>query len=262
MILSDFHMHTSFCDGKDTAEEMVLAAIDKGLSMVGICTHSYLDYDLSYCIPRSKIGDYLKTISALKRKYKDKIKILCGVEQDMNSPLPTKDYDYVIGSLHDIDTIDGKVPIDMSEDVFVRCVKQYFGGDYYAYAQSYYQNVANVVDVTKCHIIGHFDLVSKYNDNGKYFDEDNPRYVKAYTDALDKLLLYNVPFEINTGAISRGCKSTVYPNAKMREYILSKGGKFILSSDSHSAENIAFFFDKAIELVPKESLVTNPLEKE
>ena len=29
MIYSDLHMHTVFCDGKNTPEEMVLSAIDK-----------------------------------------------------------------------------------------------------------------------------------------------------------------------------------------------------------------------------------------
>lgn len=251
-------MHTSFCDGKDSPEEMVQSAIEKGLSIVGIAVHSYTDFDLSYCIKRSRIPDYLKTVVKLKSKYKDKIRVLCGIEQDMHAPLPTSDYDYVIGSLHYVNTIDGKVPVDSSEEIFTHCVKQYFGGDFYAFAENYFENVANVFDVTKCHIIGHFDLVSKYNENGKYFDEDHPRYVKAYTKALDRLLEANVPFEINTGAMSRGCKSTVYPNKKMRDYILSKGGKFILSSDSHSKENIAFGFDEARKLVPEESLVFLP----
>ena len=175
--------------------------------------------------------------------------VLCGIEQDMHAPLPTSDYDYVIGSLHYVNTIDGKVPIDSSEQIFTRCAKQYFGGDYYALAESYFENVANVAEITKCDIIGHFDLISKYNENGKYFDEDHPRYVKAYTKALDRLLKANVP---------RGGKSTVYPNKKMRDYILSTGGKFILSSDSHSKENIAFGFDEARKLVPEESLVFLP----
>ncbi len=252
-------MHTTFCDGNNTAEEMVKSAIDKGLSIVGIAVHSYLDFDQSYCIKRSRIPDYLKTVANLKSKYKDKIRVLCGIEQDMHSPLPTNSYDYVIGSLHYVNTIDGRVPIDSSEEIFTRCAKQYFGGDYYALAESYFEDVAKVAEITKCHIIGHFDLVSKYNENGKYFDEENPRYVNAYTKALDKLLESNVPFEINSGAISRKCKSCVYPNAKMREYILSKGGKFILSSDSHSAENIAFYFDEARKLVPEQSLVTCPI---
>ena len=31
MILTDLHVHTNYCDGKNTPEEMVLAAIEKAL---------------------------------------------------------------------------------------------------------------------------------------------------------------------------------------------------------------------------------------
>ena len=33
-------MHTCYCDGKNTPEEMVQSAIEKGLSTVGISGHS------------------------------------------------------------------------------------------------------------------------------------------------------------------------------------------------------------------------------
>ena len=32
---ANFHTHSKFCDGKNTAEEMVLAAIDKGFTVLG-----------------------------------------------------------------------------------------------------------------------------------------------------------------------------------------------------------------------------------
>ena len=35
MIEYDLHMHTTFCDGKNTPEEIVLYAIDKGFSAIG-----------------------------------------------------------------------------------------------------------------------------------------------------------------------------------------------------------------------------------
>ena len=34
MTLSDLHTHTSYCDGKDTPEEMIEAAIEKGLDKI------------------------------------------------------------------------------------------------------------------------------------------------------------------------------------------------------------------------------------
>lgn len=40
MILQDLHMHSAFSDGRNTAEEMVLSAIEKGLTVVGLSDHS------------------------------------------------------------------------------------------------------------------------------------------------------------------------------------------------------------------------------
>ena len=37
----DLHMHTTYCDGKSSAEQMVLSAIEKGLDTVGVATHSF-----------------------------------------------------------------------------------------------------------------------------------------------------------------------------------------------------------------------------
>ena len=83
MIRQDYHMHTTFCDGRNSAEEMVLAAIGAGMTHIGITTHSYTDFDSSYCIPKERIGEYRAAIARLKEAYRDRITILCGVEQDL-----------------------------------------------------------------------------------------------------------------------------------------------------------------------------------
>ena len=43
MIKENFHTHTQFCDGKSTAEEMLLSAIDKGFSALGFSGHSQIE---------------------------------------------------------------------------------------------------------------------------------------------------------------------------------------------------------------------------
>ena len=45
MIRSDFHCHTLYCDGKDSPEDMVRNALEKGLAAVGISGHSYAPFD-------------------------------------------------------------------------------------------------------------------------------------------------------------------------------------------------------------------------
>ena len=99
-----------------------------------------------------------------------------------------------------------------------------------------------MVEVTKCDIIGHFDLLTKFAEQDLYFDLQHPRYVKAWKAAADRLLKTGKPFEINTGAISRGYRTEPYPAKDIRDYIRLNGGKLILSSDSHQKETIAYRF--------------------
>ena len=242
--LCDYHVHTTFSDGKNTPEEVIKAAIEKGMAEIGISDHSYTDFDESYCIKRDKIEEYKQEIARLKAKYQGKIKILCGIEQDFYSEESTKDYDYVIGSVHYV-KVGGKFySVDESAEIFGAIGRDVFGGDYIAFAEEYFNTVSKLSERKDIDIIGHFDLITKFNENNRYFDENNARYVAAWQKAADKLLSTNKPFEINMGAISRGYKTEPYPSAAIRTYIKDKGGKFILSSDSHSAENICYYFDK------------------
>ena len=48
-MLYNYHTHTNYCDGKNTAEEIVKKAIELGLSELGFSGHSYTDFDLDFC---------------------------------------------------------------------------------------------------------------------------------------------------------------------------------------------------------------------
>lgn len=241
---NDYHVHTTFSDGKNTPEEMVETAVKMGMAEIGFSDHSYTYFEESYCIKREKIAGYKSEIARLKEKYKGKIKIFCGIEQDFYSTESTEGYDYAIGSVHYVKKGGKFYSIDDSEERFVRVAEGVFGGDYYAFAEEYFNTVARFSERTDIDIIGHFDLISKYNENNRYFDMKNEKYVISWKKAADKLISANKTFEINTGAIARGYKTEPYPPVDTRAYIKSKGGKFILSSDSHSAEHLCYYFDR------------------
>ena len=67
-MIANFHTHTSFCDGKNTPEEIIKAAINKGFSAIGFSGHGYTDFDLRYCMKNT--DEYIKEITQLKEKYK------------------------------------------------------------------------------------------------------------------------------------------------------------------------------------------------
>lgn len=242
MIFSDLHAHTNFCDGKNTPEEMVLSAIEKGLKEIGLVVHSYTFFDQSYCVSLGGVKEFQKVMAQLKIKYADKINVLCGVEQDVYSTASTVGFDYVIGSAHYFKVGDKYADVDRSKESFIKTVNELFCGDYYAAAENYFNAVKKAAEFN-ADIIGHFDLISKFNDGDGLFSTKDERYIKAYTDAINTLTKkQGRVFELNVGGISRGYKKEPYPSEEMVELIKERGGKLILSSDSHKKENLAVGF--------------------
>ncbi len=249
MILEDLHVHSCFCDGRDTPEDIVTSAIEKGIRKLGIVTHSYTFFDESYCIPEEKVTLFIGTVRSLKERYSSDIEILCGVEQDYYSDYPTDGFDYVIGSVHYLKRNGMYYPIDESEDDFLRMVREGFGGDFNAMAEEYFALEEDVAKKTSADIIGHFDLITKFNEDDRLFDTHTERYVDAWKKAADTLLSSGIPFEINTGAISRGYRKTPYPSEEIIGYIKQKGGRLLLSSDSHARETLSYRFEDFERLI-------------
>lgn len=237
-------MHTCYCDGSAAPEDMVISAMDKGLSTVGISGHSYTFFDESYCMQKAAVPRYLAECRYLRAKYFDRIHVLCGVEQDYYSDYPTDEFDYVIGSVHYVRVDEEYITVDESVAILKDAVEKHFNGDIYALCELYFATVADVVNKTDCDIIGHFDLISKFIEREPLFDIRHPRYIAAWQKAVDTLLRYDVPFEINTGAISRGYRTSPYPNEDMIAYIKEHDGRFVLSSDAHSTDAIAYKFEE------------------
>ena len=161
-MLYNYHTHTTYCDGANTAEEMVQKAIELGLSELGFSGHSYTDFEKDdYCMTPESTEVYKAEITALKEKYKGRIKILLGIECDYLSNVSLEGYDYVIGSVHCIGKNGEYFSVDSKKEELIEAVNRHYGGDFYAFAEDYYEMVADVYNKTKCDIIGHFDLLTK-----------------------------------------------------------------------------------------------------
>ncbi len=243
----DLHVHSEYCDGCDSLRDIVLKAIELKMDSIGLLHHSYAPFDTS-SIKKEKIEDFKREVINLKEEFKDKIKILMGVELDLYSDEDIKDFDYSIGSVHFYNNGNEYYPIDLSFDELKSIVDNYFNGNFIEYSKEYFKNVKEVSDrgVT---IIGHLDLLTKFNEIHHYLDEENSEYVKAWKDTVDHILKNNQIFEINTGAISRGYRTTPYPSLKMIDYIKENGGKLILSSDAHKKENLIYKFSEFEKLI-------------
>ena len=87
----------------------------------------------------------------------------------------------------------------------------------------------------------------------RIFGDCAERYKSGYRNRLVELGVLKAGdkpvFEINTGAISKGYRTMPYPAADQIDYIKSKGGVLVLSSDSHAAGTICSGFDEFADLV-------------
>lgn len=216
---------------------------------LGFSGHSYTDFDKSYCMSELDTKKYIVEINALREKYKDKINIFCGIEKDYYSNINTTNFDYVIGSVHYCKSGERYIDIDLSIDDFKNSTKVYFNNDYFSFCESYFKNVADVYNKTKCDIIGHFDLITKFNAQNKLFDTNDKRYIDLAIGAVDFLQKNDVIFEVNTGAISRGYRTSAYPARFILERVKEKGGSIILSSDCHEKDNLMYDFNNAIDYI-------------
>ena len=97
--LQNLHTHTTYCDGKDTPEQIINIAIKKGFGSIGFSSHTFTPFSVEYTMPIEKMDNYKKEINILKKKYSDKIDIFLGLEADPYSEVDITGYDYLIGNL-------------------------------------------------------------------------------------------------------------------------------------------------------------------
>lgn len=244
---ADFHTHTTWCDGKSSPREMVESAFHKGLTDYGISGHA----DYSFCDPGCGMSDdileqYKQELLALREEYAGKMNIYIGIELDCLGPVQKAEY--AIGSVHCVEKGGEYISVDDTAEKLEDGVMRLWDGDWYAFARDYFELEATVYDRTGCDFIGHFDLLTKFNEGFRYFDETREDYLEPALAAMRRLNDACLPFEINTGAISRGYRSEPYPNRILLRELHSMGGRIMINSDSHHADTIGFHFDQALRI--------------
>ncbi|MCF0261024.1 MAG: histidinol-phosphatase HisJ family protein [Erysipelotrichaceae bacterium] len=238
MIKQNFHTHSIYDDGTDTIDEMVQTAIEKGFTKLGFSGHGF-NRPIDDCsMTRENTQKYLADLQAAKEKYKGQIEIYTGIEQDSLSRLNRDDYEYVLGSVHFVQK-DGKhYPVDYSREVFEKILKDVFNGDMKAFLQAYMDEVGRMLDYEEIDVVGHIDLISKYNEDQEFFSFDDPWYVQRMKELIDLGIEKGLIFEMNTGAISRGYRKSAYPHQILLEHMGANKAKVCINTDCHARASL------------------------
>ena len=250
--LQNLHTHSTFCDGKNTLEEMVETALSRGFHSIGFSKHSYMPFSsyFKWTAEEAAANDvaYRREAARLKDLYRDQIEIFCAEEVEMFSEVDKENYDYLIGSVHYLKIGEEFVGFDRDAKTVDHIVSHYFGGDGMKFAKMYFEHIAQLPSHNEFDIIGHFDIHAKLNEICHMFDDASPAYLSLAYEALDALA-GKIPFaEINTGAIARGYRSVPYPTLPILKEMKRRGFGILFTSDCHDKNYFDCYFPEAEQL--------------
>ena len=117
------------------------------------------------------------------------------------------------------------------------------------YAKSYYDALAQLPNYGDFDIIGHFDLITKHCETRKFFDMESKEYLNAVFDAMEALRGKIPFFELNTGAMARGYRTSPYPNILLLKQLKRLGFGAVITSDCHNKTMLDYKFDEATEIL-------------
>ncbi len=267
----NLHTHTKFCDGKSTAEEMVLAAIEKGFSVLGFSAHSvhpldpefYSPFDSIWSMPKADFPSYVAEINRLKEKYSSKIKIMLGFEADyfesekIGLALPCKKAyaefkpDFLIGSVHFINTPDGFYTVDNKAEIVKKSLEKFYTNpstgkiDGNAAVFAYFEAERAMLSKGSFDILGHADLIRVRNGAIGFFDESESWYKEQLVETAKAAAKAGVIAEINTGAIFRKAMDDVYPSAAFLEILHEHKVPVCINADAHITDALDCAYDRA-----------------
>ncbi len=243
-MVETFHNHTTFCDGKNTPREIVEFAYLNGARAIGLSGHGNTPYDLRYCMKDT--DGYIAEINRLKNEFNGKIEIYLGVEEDAFAPVDRSKFDYIIGSMHYMVKDGVYYPIDSSVE-HNKKLRTAYNNDAVKISTDYYERFTNYIKTRKPDIIGHYDLITKFDEVDEPFLLDKQEYHQIAEKYIDSILPTDSIFEINVGAILRGYRTNPYPYTNLLYKINKCDGKVILSLDSHSKEFLLYDFTDTIK---------------
>jgi len=207
---------------------------------IGFSDHIYFKKAV-WSMDFADLPNYVNKINALKKT--SQIPIKTGAEVDF---VPSKmvrlmrminrfDFDYLMGSVHFI----GDWQIDSDKQIH-RWRRENVDQVY----QQYFALVQEMAKSGLFDVVGHLDLVKKYNFRPK---RDITSLLFETVEVISKAKMC---VEVNTGGLRKPCRE-VYPSEELLKICFENGLPITLGSDAHSPEDIGVGLDKAVDLLRK-----------
>ena len=262
MGLTNYHIHTDFCDGHASMEEFVQEAIKAGLSAIAFSSHSPVPYRTDWNLPDHRLEEYKLEIDRLKTKYKGVIDIYASMEVDYIEGVqgPSDDkfrnmgFDFIMGSIHFLGNYkDGQSwQIDCPLPEFLKGFREIYGGDAKRLVRTYYEATREMVRNSTPDVLAHMDRVKMHNIVEHIFDETEQWYRDELRHTLEVVKEKNVIVEINTKAALRN--GMIYPGKEYFSWIKELDIPIVMNSDAHRPDLLTDGFKEVAEMLKEEGI--------
>lgn len=255
-MFADYHVHTEFSDDSIyPMEDVIRDAVKMGMDE--ICITDHVDYGVKVDWDSGKeilyrngeplanvdYPAYIEKIRALKEQYDGRIRIRTGMEfgvQMHTIPLYEKlftryPFDFIILSVHQV------------ED------KEFWTQDFQKrrsqreYNERYYEEMLELVKNYKNYsVLGHMDLIKRYDEEGSYpFEKLRP----VVEEILKIVIADGKGIEINTSSHRYGLDGTMPSEEILRLYRKLGGHIITIGSDSHKPEHLGTYIEETKRLL-------------
>jgi histidinol-phosphatase (PHP family) len=255
---TSYHTHSHYCDGEGEIDEMIEAAIAAGLTEIGISSHAPLPFATDWTMPPEQLAAYVAEVRDLKERYHDRISVRMGAEIDY---IPSVDvaryqrdeifplgFDYFVGSVHFLGRRNPPRSFDGFEEEFREILDEEYAGDVMAMATDYYYRMRQVLTITGVKIVGHLDLIKRWNAGQTYFTGDEPAYRAAVEETLQAIAASGHIVELNTAGWRKGLGAP-YPSVAILRRIRELEIPVTVNSDAHMPADVDAGFADAAALL-------------
>lgn len=261
MVWFSYHSGHSgeFCrHAKDNLRAVVARAIALGFTHYGLSEHAPRfreedlfpdEADLSPSDLSAIFERYAREAVRLRDAHIGEITLLVGFEterlppdswqtrmHDIRSSIP---FDYIVGSVHDVD---GHV-IDFSAEKTDAIAAML--GSKVTLQIRYFDALTELITTLKPEIVGHIDLVRKFEPDGFAFSAVAMRAVEK---TLEAAKAFDCALDVNCGALRRGL-GPVYPLPSILERARQMGIRVTLGDDSHGVATVGVGLDACITAI-------------
>jgi histidinol-phosphatase (PHP family) len=236
---TDYHIHSSFSDGRAAPENYIVPAVAAGLDEIGFSEHLTLFREsLDWSMNASDVEPYLKHINNLSRNVTSikvrkglEVDFFPGKEKEICSLLKKTKLDYAIGSVHYL----GDSTVDMGPEF-------YDGKNIDSLFEVYFDMVDDAAASGLFDIIAHCDLIRIYG----FKPASDPE--NLYRNLARSFKIHDVAFEINTNGRNRPV-GDFYPDRKYLRIFREENVPVCVNSDAHLPSRVGQHFDEAYELL-------------